>query len=65
MDVDEVLDAGENVVVVDRQSGRGRGSGIPLAQQTASVWTVRDGKVVRIVWFLTRGKALQAAGLSE
>jgi len=31
----------------------------------AGVWTIRDGKVVQVVWFPGREEALGAAGLSE
>jgi ketosteroid isomerase-like protein len=31
----------------------------------ASIWTIRDGKIVRVVWFGRRDEALEAAGLSE
>jgi hypothetical protein len=31
----------------------------------ALVWTLREGKVVRVSWFLSRPDALEAAGLSE
>jgi ketosteroid isomerase-like protein len=65
LEVEEIVDAGDQVVVIDRQSGRGRGSGIPLAQQTFSVFTLRDGKVVRVVWFQNREEAFKAAGLRE
>jgi ketosteroid isomerase-like protein len=30
----------------------------------AGVWTIRDGKIVHVVWFQTRDEALEAAGLS-
>ena len=30
-----------------------------------AVWTVRDGKIVRVAWFETRAEALEAAGLRE
>ena len=29
------------------------------------VWTIRDGKVIRVEWFRQRAEALEAAGLSE
>jgi hypothetical protein len=29
------------------------------------VWTLRNGRVVGLVWFPTRDEALNAAGLSE
>ena len=31
----------------------------------ASLWTIRDGKIVRVVWFGSRDAALDAAGLSK
>ena len=65
MEVEEIIDAGDQVVAVDTQSGRGRGSGLPLAQQTASVFTISDGKIVKVLWLTSREKALEAAGLSE
>jgi uncharacterized protein len=36
----------DNVVVVARQHGRGRGSGIELEARVVHVWTIRDGKAV-------------------
>jgi ketosteroid isomerase-like protein len=65
LEVEEIIDAGDHVVVVERQSGRGKGSGLPLAQQTFSVFTIRDGKIVRWKGFLDKEPALQAAGLRE
>ena len=64
-EVEEIRDAGDHVIGVERQSGRGKGSGLPLARQFFAVWTVHDGKVVRIAWFLSRSEAFEAAGLSE
>jgi hypothetical protein len=29
------------------------------------VWTIQDGKVIRVVWFPSREDALVAVGLSE
>jgi len=38
---------------------------VPLDEQTFWVYTIREGKIVRVVWFSTRDGALEAAGLSE
>jgi ketosteroid isomerase-like protein len=65
VEIEEIIDAGDNVVVVDHQMGRGKGSGAPLDQQTFWVYTLREGKIVRLVWLPTREEALEAAGLSE
>lgn len=41
-----LVQAGDRVVVVARQTGRGRGSGIELEARVVHVWTIRDGKAV-------------------
>jgi ketosteroid isomerase-like protein len=62
-DVCEVLiDAGDkHVVSVVRTRGRGRVSGAPVELQHAGMWTIRNGKVVRMAWFGSRDEALKAA----
>jgi ketosteroid isomerase-like protein len=62
---EEVIDAGEYVVSVGIDAGRGRGSGIEVERTIAGVWTIRNGKIVRVVWFPTREEALEAAGREE
>jgi ketosteroid isomerase-like protein len=62
---DELIDAGEHVVSADTERGRGRSSGVEVEMTQYAVWTIRNRKVVRVVWFPTRGEALEAAGLSE
>jgi ketosteroid isomerase-like protein len=65
-EIDEVIDLGEDeVVVVLREFGRGKGSGIEVERPTAGVWTLRDGKAVRIRFYAGKAEALEAAGLSE
>jgi ketosteroid isomerase-like protein len=62
---DEPIGAGAEVVVPTRASGRGKGSGIELERRTFGVWTMRDGKAVRIRFYPTLSEALEAVGLSE
>ena len=64
-DLKEVVDTGEHVVSVATGRGRGRVSGVEVGAQGAGLWTIREGKVIRVVWFRTREEALEAAGLSE
>jgi ketosteroid isomerase-like protein len=61
----ELIDAGDHVVSADTERGRGRRSGVEVEMTQYAVWTLRSGKVVRVVWFPTRAEALEAAGLSE
>jgi ketosteroid isomerase-like protein len=63
VDIDEMLDAGDRVVVLATLHGRGRGSGADLERRQGYVWTVRDGKAIRFEWFTTPDDALRAAGL--
>jgi ketosteroid isomerase-like protein len=63
--LEEILDLGENVVVVVRIAGRGGGSGVPVSQDLAVVWTFVGDKAVRARSFTSRAEALEAAGLRE
>jgi ketosteroid isomerase-like protein len=56
---------GDGVLVCLRQTGRGKGSGAEFDFQSAWLFTVRDGGVVRIRAYLDQAEALEAAGLRE
>jgi ketosteroid isomerase-like protein len=60
-----LVDAGDEVIVPTREYGRGKGSGLQLERPTYGVWTMRDGKAVRIRFYPTLHEALEAVGLSE
>ena len=63
---DELIDAGEHVISVATVRGRGRVSMVEMElSDQAGVWTIRDDKIVRVVWFPSRAEALEAAGLPE
>ena len=62
---EKFLDAGDRVVVTIHFAGRGRGSGIDVDVRLYEVWTVREGKAVRMDEFTERADALEAAGLAE
>jgi ketosteroid isomerase-like protein len=65
-EVEELIDAGDDVISVVTVRGQGQGSGAEVEfTRHAGVWTLRDAKVVRVVWFKTREHALEAARLSE
>jgi ketosteroid isomerase-like protein len=63
---DELIEAGDSVVVVARQRGIGRDSGL-LAEleQQFQVWTFRGRTVIRFEAFRERAEALEAVGLRE
>jgi ketosteroid isomerase-like protein len=64
-DFDELIDAGEQVISVVTRHSRGRASGVEVAAHAALVWTLREDKVVRVVWFLSVEEALKALELAE
>jgi ketosteroid isomerase-like protein len=61
------IDAGgEQVLVFSREGGRGKGSGAEVQTHlTAHLWTLRDGRAVRMKSYWERSDALEAVGLSE
>jgi ketosteroid isomerase-like protein len=63
--VEETIDAGDRVVLSAHHRGRGRGSGIKVDARFYEVYTLREGKIVRVDEFTERAEALEAAGLSE
>jgi ketosteroid isomerase-like protein len=65
LEVDEIIDHGNQVIVKARQRGRGAGSGAVVEVDFAQVWALRNGQPVRITNYMTYDKALEAAGLSE
>jgi ketosteroid isomerase-like protein len=62
----EIIDVPDGrVLVLTRQSGRGRESGVPIVIHFFGLWTIRDGKLRQVEFFRHRADALEAAGLSE
>jgi ketosteroid isomerase-like protein len=61
----EARGRGDTVFLWLRCSGRGRESGIPLSMRLAHVITMRDGRMTRLLVYLSKTEALLAAGLSE
>jgi ketosteroid isomerase-like protein len=63
-EVERLLDAGDKVITLAIEHGRGRGSGATVeARRTAHVWTMRANKAIRVDLYLDRSEALDAAGL--
>jgi ketosteroid isomerase-like protein len=64
-EVEEIAELGEDdVLVVVRISGRGGGSGVPVAQELAVVWRFEDGMAVEARSYTSREEALAAAGVA-
>ena len=61
----EFIDAGDRVVVLHREYQRGKGSGVEIVIDTASILDVRDGRIVRMQGYVNPAEALEAVGLPE
>ena len=64
-DPEEFIDAGARVVAVLRVHATGRESGLDLERVDGAVWTLRDGKCVRLDYYGSKKEALEAVGLPE
>jgi len=51
--------------VTVRWRARGHGSGVEIDALFYEIYTLRDGRIVRMDEFTDRSEALEAAGLSE
>jgi ketosteroid isomerase-like protein len=56
---------GDRVVAAVRVRGRGRGSGVEVDARFYDLFTIREGKIVRMDQFTQRSEALEAAGVRE
>jgi ketosteroid isomerase-like protein len=45
---EELTDAGDQVIAKVLQSGVGTGSGVPASVRYCQIWTLRDGRVIRL-----------------
>ena len=65
MDVEELKDAGDQVLAVLREREVGRASGVRVEATHVAVWTLADGKVARLINYYDRDRALADLGLEE
>lgn len=64
-EIDDLIDAGDRVVVELRLVARSSSTGIELEQPQTQVWTVDGaGRATRMEAFAARAEALRAAGLT-
>src|SRR5262245_25596231 len=61
----ELIDAGDDVVVVFHETARARGTLLLIDRDLFNVVTLRAGKAIRLRWYQTRREALEAVGLRE
>jgi ketosteroid isomerase-like protein len=62
---EEFRDLGDQVLLLGRLQGRGKGSGVPVVQSYASILDLRGDRIWRSRVYLDPAEGLRAAGLSE
>jgi uncharacterized protein len=63
VEIEQIDDVGDRVVVVVREFGRGRASGVEVDGRWGYLVTVRDGEIVRVEAYREARQALEIAGL--
>jgi uncharacterized protein len=64
-EVEEIVENGDKVLTCGRTHGKGKGSSVEVAIDAFNVYTIREAKVTRIEFFITKEPALRAAGLDR
>ncbi len=66
MEVEAIHDAGEDrVLVILRQHGRSRSTGVPVDMVLGQVYTIRDGIQTRMEMYSDPAEAMKALGLER
>ncbi|HEY7152245.1 MAG TPA: nuclear transport factor 2 family protein [Solirubrobacterales bacterium] len=64
IEVEEFIDAGDDVISLARVRAQSARGGVPVEHSPAALWSVRHGKIVRVRFYLERAEALEAAGIT-
>jgi ketosteroid isomerase-like protein len=62
---DRFIEGGPHVVVLNHVHAWGRGSGAEVSADTATLWTIEGGKVVRLALYWNADTALETVGLKR
>jgi ketosteroid isomerase-like protein len=65
LEEEEVIDLGDEVLFVVSAHFRGRESGAEVTARAATVWTIRDGRIVRFRFFQGKEDALEEIGARD
>jgi ketosteroid isomerase-like protein len=65
IEAEEFIDAGDEVVSLTRVLAQTTRDTVAVEHRPAAVWSLREGKIVRVRFYLDRGEALEAAGLRK
>jgi len=64
-EVEDLVDAGDKIILLYHQSGRSKTSGVELVERAGWVYSLREGKIARVEMFQDRELAFRAAGLER
>lgn len=64
-EAERFIDLGDRVLVLIKQTGRGRRSGVVVEHDAANLVVLRDGKIIRWEGYWDRATGMRAAGLDE
>ena len=65
MEPSELLESGDQVVVIVKNHMRPKGSKVEFETRNGHLWTIRDGTILSLEGFPNADDALEAAGLEE
>jgi len=65
MTAEDFIDAGDQVLVPFRLTVVGKGTGVKIEESAFGLWTMQDGRAVRVRYYEDRDEALEAAGLPQ
>jgi ketosteroid isomerase-like protein len=63
--IERIVDLGEEVLVLEHEAYVGRASGVRTEARTGGIYTVVEGRIVRVRGFMSHAEALEAAGLRQ
>ena len=62
-ELEELIPGDDFVLVLFREGGRGKGSGVPIHHQGVVLWRFDDGNLVEFTPYVDRAEGFRAAGL--
>jgi ketosteroid isomerase-like protein len=64
IEIEKMIDAGDQVVSLVRQAGRTKTGSVEIEDTSAAVWTVKNGRLSRVDFYLDQEMAMRAAGIA-
>jgi ketosteroid isomerase-like protein len=64
-EVSRAIEDGDRVVILAAHGGRTKGDAVAVRQPVGAIWWVREGRVIRMDYFLRWQEAIDAAGLAD